>query len=623
MAITKITSNVLASNAAQDNLNAGSVIVFTKPLSATTVQGSVSASGNIIGAKLGAGIVPTQLIHSYSASDSETGIRAQVGGSWIDIRGNNGSGQPGIRTSGGLLDLGQVIVGGHGGGGTALRVRQNGTVGSTETIQSWINSSNTTVMTVNSAGNVGIGTSTPTTKLEITTAGSADGIKLKRSDDERVAWLVDEGSGSGALYLFNGANSNSVFITGNGNSFLNGGNVGIGTGTPTAKLNILDTTLAGSAGLSGSALNIAQTWNTNLTPTALSVNVTDLSSNAASLLMDLRVGGTSEFKVSKGGSIFSRAAIGTNSGSPGADGLSLEMFYAGYGIGTNSNGDAVFYQNNTARTRVGFGVAIANNQSLGFTNATHVGGDASVDTIIRRDDAANTLAQRNGLNPQEFRLYNKFNNASDYERFFIKTNVGATSATQIGLSAAGTGENRNLEFVVGGSTRMTIASGGNITVSGTLTLGAGGTIIYSASGLRSAPTLAFNSTPSGYVRATAYGFADSGFFAGIGDVGFSGNTKIAAASTYGIGWGSAATIATGSIDTALYRASAGVVEINNGTLGQLRDGSLRNLTASGNISAAGDIEITDFTKGIILRSPNSSRWRVIVTDTGALSTTAI
>ena len=67
--------------------------------------------------------------------------------------------------------------------------------------------------------------------------------------------------------------------------FTVGGNVGIGATTPTAKLNILDTTLAGSAGLSGSALNIAQTWNTNLTPTALSVNVTDLSSNAASLLM--------------------------------------------------------------------------------------------------------------------------------------------------------------------------------------------------------------------------------------------------------------------------------------------------------------------------------------------------
>jgi len=74
------------------------------------------------------------------------------------------------------------------------------------------------------------------------------------------------------------------------------------------KVGILDTTSAVGSGLSGSALNIAQTWNTNLTPTALSVNVTDLSSNAASLLMDLRVGGESKLKFKKGGGIFSRAA---------------------------------------------------------------------------------------------------------------------------------------------------------------------------------------------------------------------------------------------------------------------------------------------------------------------------
>lgn len=53
------------------------------------------------------------------------------------------------------------------------------------------------------------------------------------------------------------------------------------------------------------------------------------------------------------------------------------------------------------------------------------------------------------------------------------------------------------------------------------------------------------------------------------------------------------------------------------------------LTVSGDVGIFGpltissDIEITDFTKGIILRSPNNSRWRVTVTNSGALSSTAL
>jgi hypothetical protein len=44
-------------------------------------------------------------------------------------------------------------------------------------------------------------------------------------------------------------------------------------------------------------LDLAGTWNTSGTPTAIKLNVTNTASNAASLLMDLQVGGTSQFKV--------------------------------------------------------------------------------------------------------------------------------------------------------------------------------------------------------------------------------------------------------------------------------------------------------------------------------------
>lgn len=48
-------------------------------------------------------------------------------------------------------------------------------------------------------------------------------------------------------------------------------------------------------------LNLATTWNTSGTPTAVKVNVTDTASNAASLLQDWQVGGASQASIDKTG----------------------------------------------------------------------------------------------------------------------------------------------------------------------------------------------------------------------------------------------------------------------------------------------------------------------------------
>lgn len=73
-----------------------------------------------------------------------------------------------------------------------------------------------------------------------------------------------------------------------------------------------------------------------------------------------------------------------------------------------------------------------------------------------------------------------------------------------------------------------------------------------------------------------------------------------------------------------------VCDINNSRISLVYTDNIRGwqIDIGGNYNAGGsifsnDIEITDPTKGIILRSPNNTRWRINVTDAGTLTTTAL
>ena len=148
--------------------------------------------------------------------------------------------------------------------------------------------------------------------------------------------------------------------------------IGINVETPTAALDILDTTLAVGGSLNGSAVNIRQTWNTSGTPTAFKLNITDTSSNTLSLLMDLQVGGVSKFSVRKTGSI--------NIGSGNS-------YIAGSLLQTSGNI---------------------------YAGGSFVLNTANQDVWLHRD-AAGILAQRNATNAQTFRLYNTYTSTTNFE----------------------------------------------------------------------------------------------------------------------------------------------------------------------------------------------------------------
>lgn len=262
---------------------------------------------------------------------------------------------------------------------------------------------------------------------------------------------VDSGWGA-TTYLK--AGGSIVFTVNQGSPsvhFMNSGRVGIGTSGPQAKLQIVDTVESGSGSLAVGILDLAQTWNTTGTPTAIKLNVTDTASNANSILMDLQVGGSSRFKVEKSGSAVVTTNLyvfGTGDADVNRSGLSHQS--SGTKLGLLVNG--LF-----RATASSVGIVVRNDGGYGFSpdgNASN-----TPDTLLNRD-AAGALAQRNGVNSQIFRVYNTYTDASNYERgkFAWSSNV-----LQIGTEKLGTGVARALEIQTDGTTRITVAATGAVT----------------------------------------------------------------------------------------------------------------------------------------------------------------
>ena len=171
--------------------------------------------------------------------------------------------------------------------------------------------------------------------------------------------------------------------------------------------------------------NMTATWtDSGTTYTAVKMNVTDTASNAASLLLDLQTNGTSSFRITKGDPVLIGAG---NSGR-----ISYSSLAGSITFGTASNALRCGYVNTSAG--LAERLSLASDLPIGFTATTSALG--AIDTILARDNAANTLGQRNATNPQNFRVYNTYTDASNYER----VSFGWTgSIAYITTAAAGAG----------------------------------------------------------------------------------------------------------------------------------------------------------------------------------------
>jgi hypothetical protein len=163
--------------------------------------------------------------------------------------------------------------------GNSGTVQANNFIGTTDNVGLNFRTNNVIRQTITNTGNVGIGTTTPATRLHIQGNSNTDAILIISNPTASSGGIYFGNSGHGLIrgYPTLGADNNvglyttagDVFLSGNGtltNQFVvkNNGNIGIGTTTPTAKLEINNGT-AGS-GLKFTQLNASSTPVTGAAP---------------------------------------------------------------------------------------------------------------------------------------------------------------------------------------------------------------------------------------------------------------------------------------------------------------------------------------------------------------------
>lgn len=215
-------------------------------------------------------------------------------------------------------------------------------------------------------------------------------------------------------------------------------------------------------------LNLSQTWNNaGVAFTGLKFDVTDSNSASGSLLADFQIGGSSKFSVRKDGVLTTGKVAASGSYVYSAPQFYSSTYGTNVGMQIKANNEIAFYCSGTAVASVNYnsGITLGSTNSIGWVNGHAI---ANPPDLFLYRDAADTLALRNGVNPQTLNIYNTYTNATTYERLsflwsgntaWIYTNKGSVGGTSRNLVLGVDGNSSILLFTNGVSRWQVNGSG--------------------------------------------------------------------------------------------------------------------------------------------------------------------
>ncbi len=217
------------SNYSTDN-TADSYLTFsTAQNNANTEKMRITSSADANKAVVAIGITPSNW-YNYTVLQVGTGSLQSPSSNTITL-GCNYYVDSGVSTSETYITDGSATAYQQGSGTHAWYTAPSGTAGNGVTFAER--------MRITNAGNVGIGTTNPTSKLQL--KGDGTYIEVRAGDNSQAVQLGTDSSGDGLLQLYSDQGIVKIKLYGEAASpsYINAGNLGIGTTGPSKKLHVV------------------------------------------------------------------------------------------------------------------------------------------------------------------------------------------------------------------------------------------------------------------------------------------------------------------------------------------------------------------------------------------------